>query len=211
LGVETTTLDADGEIVRQAPADGVSESQLREEMARLTGDIDQVPPAYSAVKVGGAKLYEAARRGRRVEAPPRRVRVHGFELTRFLPPDFDFRVECSSGTYVRSLVADVGSRLGCGAHLRMLRRTRIGPFLVEDARPPGDPGPPLPVDTAVAHLPSITLHPEEARAAGHGVPLGPAGIEGPYRALAPDGRLIGIYRDEGAKAVPQVILAPAQA
>jgi tRNA pseudouridine55 synthase len=208
LGVETDTLDADGDVVRESPVD-VSESDLREAMTAFVGDIEQTPPAYSAVKVGGRRLYDAARKGEHLEAAPRRVRVQAFDLRSFDPPRFDVGVRCSSGTYVRSLVADVGARLGCGAHLAALRRTAIGPFRVEDARPPDEPSPLLPLDRAVAHLEAVTLHPEEAKVAVHGCCLGPAGIAGPYRALAPDGRLIGIYRDQGAKAVPEVILAPA--
>jgi tRNA pseudouridine55 synthase len=208
LGVETTTLDADGEVVQRAKVE-VSEVRLREAMTRLTGDVQQRPPAYSAVKVGGEKLYRAARSGRVVEAPPREVHVYAFNLRRFETPRFDFRVRCSGGTYVRSLVADVGHALGCGAHLAALRRTAIGPFRVEDAAPPDDPASLLPVEAAVAHLAAVTLHPEEAKVAVHGSCLGPAGIVGPYRAVAPDGSLIGIYRDDGAKAVPEVILTPA--
>jgi tRNA pseudouridine55 synthase len=207
LGVETDTLDADGEVVREAPA-RVAESELRAAMASLVGDIDQVPPAYSAVKVGGRKLYEAARAGQHLEAAPRRVRVEAFDLLGFAPPGFGFEVRCSSGTYVRTLVADVGTALGTGAHLTALRRTSIGRFVVADARPPDDPEPLLPVERAVAHLAWIELLPEEAKVALHGSCLGPAGIAGPYRALAPDGSLIGIYRDQGAKAVPEVILTP---
>jgi len=208
LGVETSTLDADGEVVRESAVD-VTEAALREVMARLVGEIEQTPPAYSAVKVGGEKLYRAARRGEALEAPPRQVRVDAFDLLRFEPPAFDFRVECSAGTYVRTLVADVGTLVGSGAHLTALRRTAIGPYLASAARSPDDPGDPLPLDAAVAHLPFVTLHEEEAKVAVHGRCLGPAGIEGPYRGVAPDGRLIGIYLDDGAKAVPQVILAPA--
>ena len=208
LGVETNTLDAEGEVTRESPV-AVSEPELRAAMSALTGEIEQAPPAYSAVKVGGERLYRSARRGEPVEAPPRRVRVDGFDLLGFEPPGFDFRVQCSSGTYVRSLVADVGARLGTGAHLSALRRTAIGSFRVEDARPPEDPGPMLPLDRAVQHLEAITLHPEEAKVAVHGCCLGPAGIEGSYRTLAPDGKLIGIYRDQGAMAVPEIILAPA--
>jgi tRNA pseudouridine55 synthase len=178
-------------------------------MASFIGPIEQTPPAYSAVKVAGQRLYVAARAGRTVEAAPRTVAVDRFELLRFDPPRFAFRATVSSGTYVRSLVADTGDRLGCGAHLARLRRVAIGPFRVESATTPEDPGPPLPMERAVAHLPGITLHEEEAKVAVHGCCLGPAGIEGPYRAVAPDGRLIGVYRDEGAKAVPEVILAPA--
>ena len=208
LGVETTTLDAEGEVVRTSAVD-VSETDMRDAMSRFVGRIDQVPPAYSAVKVGGEKLYRAARAGRTVEAAPRAVEVFAFDLARFETPRFEFTVRCASGTYVRSLVADVGAKLGCGAHLERLRRTAIGPFSVEDAVSPEDPGPLLPLDRAVEHLPALTLQAEEAEVAVHGQCLGPSGIAGPYRALAPDGRLIGIYRDTGAKACPDVILAPA--
>jgi tRNA pseudouridine55 synthase len=207
LGVETTTLDADGEVVRASPVE-VGEGELRSAMAALTGRIEQVPPAYSAVKVGGVALHRAARRGEAVEAPPRQVEIHAFELRRFRSPRFDFSVRCSGGTYVRSLVAEVGSRLRCGAHLASLRRTDVGPFSVKDARGPDDPSPLLPMERAVEHLAAVILEEEEAKAASYGRPLGPAGIEGPYRALGPDGRLIGIYRDQGAKAAPEVILAP---
>ena len=205
LGVETTTLDAEGTVVRERPV-AVAESDLRDAMARFVGEVQQRPPAYSAVKVGGEKLYRAARRGEPVEAPPRRVTVYAFNLRRFHAASFDFRVRCSGGTYVRSLIADVGQALGCGAHLAALRRTAIGPFKVEQARPPEEPGDLLPVERAVEHLAALTLEQEEARVAAHGSVLGPSGITGPYRVMAPDGRLIGIYRDEGAKAVPEVIL-----
>jgi tRNA pseudouridine55 synthase len=208
LGVETDTLDAEGAVVLESKVD-VAEETLRSVMERFTGDIEQVPPAYSAVKVGGEKLYRAARRGEHVEAAPRNVHVDSFDLQRFESPAFDFQVRCSAGTYIRSLVADVGRELGCGAHLQRLRRSAIGPFLVEAARPPDDPGPLLPMDRAVEHLSSVTLHEEEAKVAVHGCCLGPAGIAGPYRALAPDGTLIGVYQDQGTKAVPEVILTPA--
>lgn len=208
LGVETTTLDADGEVVSETPVE-VSEQRLREAIGRFEGDIEQVPPAYSAVKVGGERLYRAARRGEELVAAARTIRVYAFNLRRFDSPRFDFRVRCSGGTYVRSLVADVGKDLGCGAHLVALRRTAVGPLRVEEARPPDDPGPLLPLERAVDHLAVVELEEEEAIAAGHGRILGPAGIPGPYRTVAPDGNLIGIYRDDGAKAVPEVILFPA--
>lgn len=206
LGAETTTLDAEGETVRESPVE-VGEDELRRAVAAFRGEIEQVPPAFSAVKVGGEKLYRAARQGRELHAPPRTVQVFAFDLERFVPPDFAVRVECSTGTYVRSLVAGVGERLGCGAHVRTLRRIAIGPFRVEGARSPEDPGEPLPLERAVEHLPGVPLLEDEARAAAHGCCLGPAGIAGPYRATAPDGRLIGIWRDDGAKAVPEVVLA----
>jgi len=205
LGEETDTLDADGRIVRSAPVD-VSRAEIEGACAVLVGDSLQTPPAYSAVKVGGRKLYEAARKGDALEAPGRRIRVDAFEVSAFDGRDVEVRITCSGGTYVRVLVADVGRALGCGAHLVRLRRTAIGPFRVEDARPPGV-GEPLPIERAIGHLPSIHLDAEEARAASHGRVLGPAAIDGPYAVFGPDGALKGIYRDAGASARPEVVLA----
>jgi tRNA pseudouridine55 synthase len=206
LGVETTTLDADGAVTREA-AVRATEAAVREAMQGLVGDSLQTPPAFSAVKVGGRKLYEAARRGEHLVAAPRPIRVERFELLAFDPPVVDVRVVCSAGTYVRVLAAEVGTALGCGAHLSRLRRTAIGPFDVGDAMAPHEVGEPLPVERAVAHLPSLRLDHEEARAASHGSILAPAGISGPYTVTDPDGRLIGLYLDEGARSKPQVILA----
>ena len=205
LGVETTTLDAEGEVTRRAPVDAGAHD-VREAMASLVGDSMQTPPAFSAVKVGGRKLYEAARKGESLAAAPRPIHVDVFDLLTFEGDDASFRVTCGGGTYVRVLAADVGASLGCGAHLTALRRTAIGPFDVREAVPPDAARDPLPIDRAVAHLPRLTLEPEEAVAAGHGRILGPAGIAGPYAVFAPDGRLIGVYEDEGTKGRPQVII-----
>lgn len=207
LGVETTTLDADGEVTTERPVT-VSSDDVRVAMASLVGDSMQRPPAYSAVKVGGRKLYEAARKGELLEAAPRPIRVDAFELVAARTPFVDFRIVCSGGTYVRVLLADVGSALGCGAHLSALRRTAIGPFSALDAADPEAPGDPLPLERAVGHLPRLDLGDEEAVAAGHGRVLGPAGIAGPYAVFGPDGRLIGVYADDGPKARPEMILAP---
>jgi tRNA pseudouridine55 synthase len=205
LGVETDTLDAEGQVVRTAGV-SVTEDQVRTAMAVLTGEVEQRPPAYSAVKVGGQALHRRARRGEAVEAPLRTVRIHVFDLVRFASPDLDVRVVCSGGTYVRSLVADLGRSLGCGAHLTRLVRTRIGAFTLEEARPPEDPGGPLPVERAVAHLPSVEVGEEEAAAARHGRLLGPAGVPGPHAVFDPAGRLVGVFRDQGARARPEVVL-----
>jgi len=208
LGIETTTLDADGDVVREANVD-VSEAAVVDAMRALKGDSFQRPPAYSAVKVGGRKLYEAAREGESLEAEPRPISVGAFDLLSYEAPDATFRVTCSGGTYVRVLAADVGAALSCGAHLVALRRTAIGPYSVDDAVAPDGVGPPLPLDAAVSHLPRLDLDADEAVAASHGRPLGPAGLTGPYGVFGPDGHLIGVYEDEGPRARPQVILAPA--
>ena len=206
LGVETDTLDADGTVLRRARVD-VPRSALERALSAKEGDSMQAPPAYSAVKVGGRTLHSAARSGEELRAAERPISVESFRLRAYRDDTFDFEVTCSSGTYVRVLVAEVGSELGPGAHLTRLVRTRIGPFSVADARAPEDPGTPLPVERAVAHLPRMVLQEDEATAAGHGRVLGPAGLEGPYGVYAPGGRLIGVYRDDGAKARPEVILA----
>jgi tRNA pseudouridine55 synthase len=205
LGEETDTLDADGEVVRESAVD-VTEPQVVGAMRSLVGESLQRPPAYSAVKVGGRKLYEAAREGEPLEAEPRPIRVDTFEPLSFDPPDATFRVICSGGTYVRVLAADVGNALSCGAHLTALRRTAIGPYLVANAIGPDAVREPLPIEAAVGHLPRLDLRADEAVAASHGRPLGPAGMAGPYGVFGPDGHLIGVYEDDGPRARPQVIL-----
>jgi len=206
LGVATTTLDADGDVTTTSAVD-VTDEALASAMSALVGGSLQRPPAYSAVKVGGRKLYEAARAGEELVAQPRPIRVDRFDVVEREGASVDFVAVVSSGTYVRALAADVGAALGCGAHLTGLRRTAIGSFSVLDASPPSSPRAILPVDAAVAHLPQVTLLDDEARVARHGSILGPAGIEGPYAVVDPSGSLIGVYRDEGPKGRPEVILA----
>ena len=209
LGVETTTLDADGQVVREARADDVTDDAIDAAMAAKLGATAQRPPAFSAVKVGGRPMHEAARKGVLIEAPARIVRVDRFERTDRAGVDVSFACAVSGGTYVRVLAADVGAALGCGAHLIALRRVAIGPFDVADAVDPREPGEPEPLERAVEHLPRLSLEPEEAIAASNGRILAPAAIDGPYGVYAPDERLIGVYRDDGGKARPLVILAPA--
>jgi tRNA pseudouridine55 synthase len=208
LGVRTDTLDADGAVVATMPVE-VTRQDVERAFASMLGSSSQRPPAYSAVKVGGRKLYEAARAGDTLEAEPREIRVDRYDLTAFDPPDIGFAVTCSGGTYVRVLLADAGDALGCGAHLTSLRRTAIGPYRVEDALAPDRVERPLPLERAVAHLPRCHVEREEAIAVSHGRILAPGDLEGPYGVYDPDGRLLGIYADDGSKAKPLVILAPA--
>jgi tRNA pseudouridine55 synthase len=208
LGVRTTTLDADGDVVDETDPTTVMREDVAVAMASKLGASAQRPPAFSAVKVGGRKLYEAARKGETLEAAARVIRVDRFELSDFRPPDVDFVATVSGGTYVRALAADVGDALGVGAHLTRLRRTAIGPFTLAGSVPPADPGVPLPVERAVIHLPRVDVQAEEAEAASHGSVLGPAGLDGPYAVFGPGGRLIGIWRDDGPKARPEMVLAP---
>ena len=128
LGSTTDTGDADGRIVETRPVPALDDAAIEGALAPLTGRITQIPPAYSAIKQKGERLYRLARRGETVEAPPREVDVFAFDLVERTPEDLTLHIECGSGTYVRSLVRDLGERLGCGAHVVSLRRLWIEPF-----------------------------------------------------------------------------------
>ncbi|MGH2570502.1 MAG: tRNA pseudouridine(55) synthase TruB, partial [bacterium] len=125
LGVTTDTQDADGRVVRERPV-AADDAAIRAAATRFVGEIEQVPPMYSAVKVGGEKLYRLARQGLEIERAARRVRVHAFEIVGVALPHVDFVLRCSKGTYVRTILHDLGEALGCGAHLARLVRERQG-------------------------------------------------------------------------------------
>ncbi len=134
LGVTTDTLDRDGEVIARRPVSpDIQPSTVLDVFSRFTGTIEQIPPMYSALKVGGKRLHRYAREGVTVARRPRQVVVHRIELLGIEPPEITFRVRCSKGTYVRVLAADIGEALGYGAHLAALRRTRSGRFDVRDA------------------------------------------------------------------------------
>jgi tRNA pseudouridine55 synthase len=136
LGLATTTGDAEGEPLAALDATSVSERQLREALDAFRGEIEQVPSMYSAIKQDGKPLYKLAREGVEVERKPRRVVIHRLELRAFRAgqrAELDVALECSKGTYVRSIAEDLGRALGCGAHVSALRRTRVGPFRIEDS------------------------------------------------------------------------------
>jgi tRNA pseudouridine55 synthase len=132
-GAETDTYDAEGEITREADASSLSREQVEGLLPQFTGDLQQVPPMYSAIKQGGRKLYDLARAGQMVELQPRPVTIHALHLIDWNPPEFTLEVECSAGTYIRSLAFDMGRALGCGAHLSGLVRLSSGAFHLVDA------------------------------------------------------------------------------
>ncbi len=134
LGVATSTGDADGEVVGTADPSGITDEAVLAVLTELTGEIDQVPPAVSAIKIDGERAYKRARRGEDVEIPVRRVMVAAFGLVARRSADLDVRVTCSTGTYVRALARDLGGLLGVGGHLTALRRTRVGAFTLDEAR-----------------------------------------------------------------------------
>jgi len=217
LGTETTTLDADGETAATYDMAGVTLEEVRTAAATMVGEIDQVPPMVSAVQVGGRRLYQLAREGVEVEREPRRVTIFalGVEATD-QPGVFTMAADCSSGTYVRSIAADLGKALGGGAHLRALRRIAVGPFTVADAVALEDVGVANVVSpaTAVAHLDTVVMDAATAAKAAHGAVLCGADVgmdgEGPWAAFDSEGRLLAVYeaRPDGT-AKPSVVLAGA--
>jgi tRNA pseudouridine55 synthase len=226
LGVETTTYDAEGDVVSTAPVD-VSEERLREALSDFVGAIMQVPPAYSAVKVDGERAYERARRGESFAMKARPTRIDRIELLRFAPPDAEIEVECGRGTYIRSLAHDLGEQLACGAHLASLERTRVGPFTVDgcadeetlaSAFEAGTwPDLVQPMDCGLLALPAITLDIEDEKDLRHGQAIDLAesdhtsdGVQA--RAYAEDGSLIGIIRFDASASMwhPRKIFALAQ-
>lgn len=215
LGVATDTLDAGGTVVGEWDMSGVSIGEVRAEAARLTGAVQQIPPMVSAVKVGGRRLHELARRGIEVERPVRTVRVDRFDIDETAEPGvFAATVACSSGTYVRTLAADLGAALGGGAHLRKLRRTRVGSFTVDEAQHVGD------LDTSSLRSPSealrdldhVTVEPEIVQVIARGrpldkVPIGATG-DGPWALVDATGRLLAVYEPTAAHRIrPAVVLA----
>lgn len=135
LGASTDTYDSEGRVTSSAPVDDITEEQFEQTLEKFVGEIEQVPPPYSAVKVKGRKAYEMAREGEEVDLAPRKIKVYNLELLEWATPEAVIDVYCSSGTYVRSLAHDVGETLGCGAHLVGLRRTKSGRFTLRDAVP----------------------------------------------------------------------------
>jgi tRNA pseudouridine55 synthase len=135
LGATTDTYDADGRVLSTSPVDKLTERQFEEALEDFVGEIEQVPPPYSAIKIKGRKAYEMAREGEEPDLEPRKIKVYSLELLEWAPPEAVIDVYCSSGTYVRSLAHDLGEKLGCGAHLIGLRRTKSGRFTLRDAVP----------------------------------------------------------------------------
>jgi tRNA pseudouridine55 synthase len=220
LGQDTVTDDAEGEPAGGASAAAVTPAGLATGLAALTGVIQQVPSAVSAIKVDGQRSYARVRAGEQVELAARTVTVSRLDLLGWSRPapdllDADIELDCSSGTYVRALARDLGRALGTGGHLTALRRTRVGPFTLAQAltleelaaRP--DPLV-VPLDEAVAAaFPRRDLTPEETGRLRNGGRLSPAGLAGPYGAFDPDGRAVALLAEDPTTARPLVVLRPA--
>ena len=194
LGTETSTLDAAGDVVATHDMSSVSLADVRRIVdEHLTGRIEQIPPMVSAIRVDGRRLHDLAREGIEVEREPRACTISRFDVE--ATPEvgvFEIDVECSAGTYVRSLAADLGTLLGGGAHLRNLRRTAVGSFTLEQSASPGECEL-LPVDTAVRHLARVDIDSATAALVADGRVLPPWSGEGPWAVHGPDGVLLAVY------------------
>jgi tRNA pseudouridine55 synthase len=231
LGAATTTDDAEGELLRTAPAVHLTEQDVVEAARAFVGDIDQRPSSVSAVKVGGRRAYARVRAGEHVDLPSRRVAVHELSVTAVRVSgecvDADVSVRCSSGTYVRALARDIGEVLDVGGHLTALRRTAVGPFTLAEARrlddltqtmPAGtahDPAAGSPADLGMLDLSvvarrcfaSYDLDEEQARDVGYGRRLEVRlDRSGPVAVFAPDGRFLALYEQRGEAAAPVAVL-----
>lgn len=214
LGVRTSTDDAEGEMLGPAATtDGVTDEAITAAIARLTGTIEQVPSAVSAIKVGGVRAYARVRAGEDVELAARTVTVERFDVLERRGDELDVRVACSSGTYIRALARDLGEQLGCGAHLTALRRTRVGGFSLGDAHTLDE----LQADFGLIALGDavgamFTRREVDATAATdirHGRPLPASGTPAPVGVFDAAGQVLALVQDADGLAKPLVVLHPA--
>nr|WP_230416780.1 tRNA pseudouridine(55) synthase TruB [Micromonospora tarapacensis] len=221
LGQATVTDDAEGDVIATTPAGTLTDEAIRAALTALTGELDQVPSAVSAIKINGRRAYKRVRDGEAVDLPARRVTVSRLDvlaLRRDQPDvvDVDVDVSCSTGTYIRAVARDAGLSLGVGGHLTALRRTAVGGFTLAEAttldeleqRAPEVVGLPLAV-AAERFFPRRDATADEAKVLSHGGPLDAVGVAGPYAVFDPAGGLIAIVSERTGRARAEVVLAPA--
>ena len=217
LGVTTETQDLSGTVLETRPVPALDAPALEAALAPFVGRILQVPPMYSALRRCGKRLYELARQGVEVEREPREVTVHAIRLESVALPDFVVRIRCGKGTYVRTLAADVGAALGCGAALARLVRTRVGPYPLEGAVSWDDVREArsgerlwprvLSPDSALAALSAVRLDADGARAFAHGQAVATGDrVDGLLRVFGPAGGLLGVGRGLGDRVQPERLL-----
>jgi len=217
LGVTTESQDLSGAVLETRPVPPLDAAAIEAALAPLVGVIRQVPPMFSALHRGGKRLYELARQGVEVDREPREVTVHSIRLVSVSLPDFVIHVRCGKGTYVRTLAADVGAALGCGAALAGLVRTRVGPYALESAVPwdevrqarTGDTLWPrlLPPDSALPGLAPVHLDADGARAFAHGQAVAAGGrVLGWLRVYGPGDALLGVGQGLGDRVKPERLL-----
>jgi tRNA pseudouridine55 synthase len=205
LGARSDTLDADGTIVETSDPPIPTELDIRAAMARWVGSVWQTPPQYSALRVQGQRAYDLARAGQTVDLAPRLVQIDRIDLVSYSWPRLELEIDCGSGTYIRSIVRDIGDALACGGLIEVLERTRIGPFLIDDALDPRGMNPDSIVGAlrreieAVSELPKIALTDADVKLIRQGRPIpAPAGsTSGEVALVGCDGQLLALARVVG--------------
>lgn len=208
LGVSTDTQDIAGNVIAKCDA-LPDEAAVRETLCRFIGDIEQIPPMYSAIKIGGKKLYELARRGESVERTPRKITVSSIDIVDKDGTDYILNISCSKGTYVRTLCNDIGDALGCGACMSSLRRTRAGAFSVDEAHSLEDIEAAaledrlsdiiLPVDALLATFPKLTVSESAAKRLKNGNVIKVSAEDGDYRVYSDSEEFLLLGRVEDGK------------
>lgn len=221
LGEATVTDDAEGEVVSRTPAGGVTDEAVRTAAHAFEGEIQQVPSAVSAIKVNGVRSYARMRSGESVELAPRPVTIRSLAIGGIRRHDqvvdVDVEVVCSSGTYIRALARDLGTRLGVGGHLTALRRTAVGRFTLAQARTLAELAElehPVTLsldDAAQRLLPRRDVDADAAKVLSHGGSLAAVGLDGPYAVFGPDGTVIAVVTERDGRGRPDVVLAPGNA
>lgn len=220
FGVATSTLDAAGDVLERAPMTA-SRDDVVAAATRFVGDIEQIPPMVSAIKIDGRRLHELARRGEEVDRPPRSVHIARLDVVAFEDgpyPAAEVLVECSSGTYIRTLAADLGAALGGCAHLESLRRLSVGSFGLDESHDL-DAIAAAPVSVIVAPLDAmrdlerVDVDAECARAVRHGATFAGSALattgDGPYALASPEGELVAVYERQGSGVKPSVVVSTA--
>lgn len=215
LGINTDTYDAEGSITQQRDTTHLTPSQIQATLSQFIGDIDQIPPMYSAIKQGGKKLYDLARAGQTVERQPRRITIYALEILEYALPEVTLTVTCSAGTYIRSLAYDLGEVLGVGGHLTALSRTQSGIFKLEDAvllaalTPENWQSFLITPRVAFADRASLQLTPEQIIAIqqGRAIPAEDDTLSEPIMAYAPEGQLVAILRRKNNHWQPEKVFA----
>ena len=225
LGETTATADAEGEVVERRSTDAITEEKVHEAVESFLGEIQQLPPMYSAVKHEGERLYKLARRGLEVERKPRTITIYELHVTAFDLPEFELEVHCSKGTYIRTLAEDIGEQLGCGAHVVGLCRTAVGPFNDEDMVTIEDLQASLerdrysldaflkPIDCGLTNWPDVKLSDDTAYylRLGQAVMVPKAPTRGWVRLYAPDDSFIGVgYIQDDGKVAPRRLMSSAE-
>lgn len=217
LGVQTETDDLEGAVISEGAVPELDRGLVERVVGSFVGEIDQVPPRYSALKKDGVPLYKMARQGRPVAPASRKVRIHAIDLLGMDRAEMDIRVECSKGTYIRALARDIGLALGCGGTLAKLDRTAVGPFTKDEAVPldrldrAAAESDGLGIDRALAFLPAVEIDEAEAKKVSHGniVPRSSGLAEGSVLLIRHNEKLLAVGREREGKIRPECVFTDA--